>query len=226
MHRMLFRVTFLQFSVVLSFLFLLETLVSNAAPTSHLLKIDQNSLSNPDSHPASSSTSQCPSSSFIARYVEEHFSIGNNTLFYSSPITTQIALDFAKVTSSPKLFPELPKFVVIRDDFPVLNTWRLMCGGTQSSKLVPRLSKAMALASKHKAYVLVGKNSPPRHTSIWWLDELPTLQRNAEVDEILEVEWEVEMKLELGDVEKAVRRAKNIWTAKNSHLLPESKADA
>jgi hypothetical protein len=137
--------------------------------------------SQPPSRPTSPLPNTCPSAEWIANYLKQKHPgwNGENTVFYSKPATAQSAGVLAG-TKQGKYYGSLVTLDMILD-------FTDKCGpGTQQDLIVPRVSKAIALLSSGTAYVILDPNQPPAATSIWMVDEFPTLKSNNKIKKVIE----------------------------------------
>jgi len=122
----------------------------------------------------------CPSTAEIATYLKQHTKVGDNTVFYSAPVPSRQASDFAK-TKHGHSYPDLINNEIL---FHFLD----LCGHTpaEQDKLIPRISEAIAEASTGTAYVLISGKQPPKEGSIWVKVEFPALKRNHNIHEVIQ----------------------------------------
>jgi hypothetical protein len=146
------------------------TTAAPAGPSSDLIT----PVPSPKGHPAilTARTGVCPSLSTIETYAKTR--VSTNTVFYTGSASAQQASNFAATLE--------PKGVTYSDAFPheQFLAWIDECGvGPEQDKLVPRMSEALALATRGTAYVLLPAGQAIDPKKIWSTAEYPALQKNG-----------------------------------------------
>ena len=101
---------------------------------------------------------------------------GENTVFYTSPVSAAQAGNFATGLSPRGYY--FGNLVTFDDQM----NWIDQCNGdpAEQNKMVPRISRAIASVTTGTAYIMIPQGSDPKAgNSIWVRDEFPTLMRSG-----------------------------------------------
>ncbi|KAI1498684.1 hypothetical protein F5X99DRAFT_411862 [Biscogniauxia marginata] len=94
---------------------------------------------------------ECPSVETIQDWLRKNTKVGDKTVFYTNPVSSQMALNYANAI------------------------------GPEQDKLTARMAQALAKESKGEAFIMMqkGKAIPPNY--IWLKDEYPNLKGRVKV---------------------------------------------
>ncbi|PSR77160.1 hypothetical protein BD289DRAFT_456756 [Coniella lustricola] len=109
---------------------------------------------------------------------ESGVSVGENTVFYASPVKDTEATSFA-ATIGGTLFSEVFKNKRAYEWMPIPGPGESAMSKDQQDLIIPHMSQALAEESKVKAWVMLQEGATISPDGIWIKYEFPALQKNG-----------------------------------------------